>query len=146
MGIIVTAKYYQKKLNDSYSTNVSCGSIPNPSEQDVIIELKDNSIQTNQKYKTYCFCFNSLISNGISYTQSLTLSDGSTPCKEWIMIFIQSSLIELAIIICIPVINAIVGIILSCLTDFERNKTLSSEFASKLYKNFFLQFFNTVLI
>ena len=146
MGLVIIAKYYQKKLNDTYSTNVNCASLPKINEQEVITEFKDNSIQTNQKYKTYCFCFNTLITNGATYTGSLTLSDGTTPCKDWITMFIQSSLIEIAIIICIPLINAVVGTLLTCLTEFERNKTLSSEYASKLLKNFFLQFFNTVLL
>lgn len=133
-------------IDNTYSTNVNCESLPIPTQTEVLIEFNNNTILTNKKVKTFCFCYYSLINVGAVATRNLALTDGSLPCKDWITMFLQANLLDLGVIICIPVINVVVGLFFKSLTNFERNKTVTSDITSLFFKFFFIQFINNVRI
>jgi hypothetical protein len=54
--------------------------------------------------------------------------------------------ITIAIVIVIPVINAIISIVLRAVTKFERNKTVSEDYMGNVWKIFVLQFLNIGLV
>lgn len=68
------------------------------------------------------------------------------PCKDWAGKFVGYYSMQVGLIIFIPILNALIVLFLTVLTDFERNKTLSSDFSSNMIKCFIVQFINVVVV
>lgn len=68
------------------------------------------------------------------------------PCKDWTGKFVAYYSMQVGLIIFIPILNALIVFILTVLTSFERNKTLSSDFTSNMIKCFIVQFINVVVV
>ncbi len=145
-GIVIGNKYAQNAINQVFNTNVDCNYIKY-TEKEVYTEFTDDSINSRSKVKTYCFCQNTLFSTGYSETKSKTVGTSDTyPCKEWVNLYLYSRSLVVATFILVPTINAILSILLSLLTAWERNKSVSQYESSNMWKSFFLQFINTAVV
>lgn len=145
-GIVIGAKYAQMEIDKTFNSNVDCGFISYDLEE-MTTEYNDDSITLRNKVKTYCYCQSYMFSNGITKTQTfgITGSTGSkTPCYDWVEKYIYSQSLMVATFILVPFINVVLSILLRLLTEMERNKSVSINASSLMWKSFLLQFINTV--
>jgi len=142
-GIVIGAKYAQIEINKNYNANVECSFI-GYREEDVVEEFLDETIVERSKVKTFCFCRDTLLSQGIKSTENATIGD-IQPCKNWLKLYLSSQSLTIGTFIIVPIINIILDIILRLLTDTERNKTVSISAHSRMWKSFFLQLINLVI-
>jgi len=145
-AVVIGTKYAQTTIFESFNSNVDCSFIQY-SQQDVLAEYTDSTIAERSKVITFCFCRATLISEGIAATESITL-DGTDiqPCQDWLKLYLYSQSLTTATLIIVPVINILLDLLLTILTECERNKTVSINSHSKMWKSFFLQLINTVNI
>lgn len=154
-GIVIGAKYAQMEIDKTFNSNVDCGFISYDLEE-MQNEYNDDSITLRNKVKTYCYCQSYMFSNGISKTQTFSISGSTgttgatgatvmkTPCYDWVEKYIYSQSLMVATFILVPFINVVLSILLRLLTEMERNKSVSINASSLMWKSFLLQFINTV--
>ena len=100
-----------------------------------------------QKAKTYCFCVDKIFKIGFSNARGYKLIDGKTqPCKSVTDNYLKYNAFTIGITILIPILDAIMIMVLTKITIFERNKTLTKEMRSVMAKVFLSSFINTVKI
>jgi hypothetical protein len=136
------------------SSDVDCTYLNTDNPAELYQEYIDKTLE--KKIKTYCYCYKQFISIGpVDITNLVLTSNGNTfpPCKDWLDLYIKSESLKYGIIILIPLVNFILSVILECniclikdFTEFEKNKYLSSNMASNMWKSFILQAINTVRI
>src|SRR5690606_13344589 len=66
--------------------------------------------------------------------------------KSWLDNYIKYTSFTLLLISTIPIVNIFIAFFLRTVTKFERNKTLTEDMMSNLWKIFLLQFINTSLV
>ena len=145
-ALVIASSYFQNKLNEDFNTEVECHLISEPTVAEVQIEWNDVNLSDKAKIKSFCFCKDLLFSGSFLDTKDYKLPDGSQPCNVWMDNYIRVYILSLAIIVVIPIINAILNIILRYLTDFERLKSKSETIVGNVWKIFLMTFINTVLI
>ena len=144
--IILFCKHYESKLSDDYNTNIDCSYI-DTTDIEKVKEEYESVIDQKEKYLSYCFCYNQLTA-----ATAINLSDYKfpgteiKPCKKFFSSYLKYTSISIAIVVAVPVINAIVVIILKLLTKFEKNKTLSADMSANMWKMFIVQFINSCLL
>jgi len=149
-GIIVSSKYFQDILNEEFDNNINCAFVKY-SEKSVITEFLRTDIPKRNRIQTFCFCKNLLNTVGISkayvyaFPNVIVEKQIVTPCKEWVLAYLKFNSITYAIIIIIPILNALITVSLTKLTNVEKNKSLSSDKMSNMFKIFIGQFINTGL-
>jgi hypothetical protein len=143
-GIVIGTKYAQMEIDKTFNSNVDCSFISYDLDE-MIEEYNDNTITLRNKVKTYCYCQSYMFSNGISNTQSFTITGSQKPCYDWVEKYIYSQSLMVATFILVPFINVVLSILLRLLTEMERNKSVSINASSLMWKSFLLQFINTVI-
>ncbi len=145
-AVVIGAKYSQEELSKEFNTDLDCSYVKS-SETLVRNEFLNNKTSLEKVY-TYCFCYGKLISEGYTNTTDykLSIDQSITPCKDWISYFIKFNSINGAIVIVIPLVNSLLIILMRWLSLFEKNKTLTAQLSSAMWKMFILQFINTGLI
>jgi hypothetical protein len=148
-GIVIGAKYAQMEIDKTFNSNVDCGFISYDLGE-MQNEYNDDSITLRNKVKTYCYCQSYFFNNGITKTQTFSISGSTgatvmkTPCYDWVEKYIYSQSLMVATFILVPFINVVLSILLRLLTEMERNKSVSINASSLMWKSFLLQFINTV--
>jgi hypothetical protein len=145
LGLVIGGKYLQQQMDKQISSDIDCSFVKFDNVTDVVSEFNNTLINNVTKIKTYCYCQDYLVKNGPLKAKDLVV-DNVPLCKTWVGLYIQSYSLNIGIIIVIPIINAILVIILRFLTDFERNKTVSVDKMSNIWKIFIMQLINTGLI
>lgn len=146
--LIIIGKHYQNELTSEYNTSINCNYISGwRDENKVIKEFNDPSLSVKQKVLTYCFCnekigINSLVTGNI---RNFSIN-GNKPCREIVDTYLEYVSMTIGIILIIPLINSIVIAILKLLTRYEKNKTLSDDMSTNMWKIFIIQFANTGLL
>lgn len=143
-SIIIGAKYSQEILLEDFNTNIDCSYI-SYTETQLQEEFLDTQIDKKDKIFSFCFCYDSLFENGYSYTNEITIG-GQLACQDWVSKYITVNALNAGIIILVPFTNSLIQIVLRFLTSFEKNKTLTEDMVSNMWKIFVLQFINTGLI
>lgn len=151
-GAAIISKYIMDSITENYNPNIDCSYISkNQYNNSTIIfkEFTDNSIKSSTKYLTYCHCLEIFVSKGPLFISKYSIEFSNTnikPCVEWFNNFIKYNSINLAVIIVIPLINSILVIILRLFAKFEKNKTLTQEVSSIMWKIFSMQFINSGIV
>ena len=149
-GIIVSSKYFQDILNEEFDNNINCAFV-GYSEKSVITEFLRTDIPKRNRIQTFCFCKNLLDTLGITkayeyaFPNVIVEKQIVTPCKEWVLAYLKFNSVTYAITIIIPVLNALITVTLTKLTNVEKNKSLTSDKSSNMFKIFIGQFINTGL-
>jgi len=81
---------------------------------------------------------------GYTYTNEYKLTDGGQPCKELTNDYILYNGYSGGVALLLPGLNSISILIMTKITIFERNKTLTEDMSSIMGKIFFTSFVNTV--
>lgn len=68
------------------------------------------------------------------------------PCNDWFDKYLRYQTLKSILIVVIPSINVFIIILLTFLTNFERNKTVTDDLISNMLKCFFSQVLNTVVV
>jgi hypothetical protein len=143
-GIVIGTKYATMEINKTFNSEIDCSNIPDYTNTvEVIKEYTDNSILARQKVKTYCFCRNNLIKKGIPNTQEVILN-GVTICADWVDKYLYTKSLVIGTFILVPLVNVILSVLLTKLTELERNKSVETSSTSNMWKSFLLQWINTV--
>lgn len=145
LGLVMGSKYLQQRMDKQISSDIDCSFVKIDNSTEVVEEYNNTQISNVTKIKTYCYCKDYLIKNGPIKAKNLVV-DYVPLCETWVGLYIQAYSLNIGIIIVIPIINAILVIILRFLTDFERNKTVSVDKMSNIWKIFVMQMINTGLI
>ena len=151
--IVVYAKYAQKTYVQKYNTNIPCAFVSDYNNTTLIA----NSLNTNvdvpvNRARQNCYCKAKLkeFGNNIFEMDHLYASTNNNIdynlCSDWLQLYLQYESLNYAIIILIPVINAIFIILLTFLTRFERNKNINDDLFSNMFKCFISQFLNTIIV
>lgn len=148
--IIIFCKYFEQELNEEFNTNINCNYfIDDNANSHIIAEYTDN-IPKKERVYSYCYCYNAISVTQIFKTdietQSLPNRPDIKPCQDFVPTFLKYTAISTGLVVVIPIINAIVVIILKCLTSFEKNKTLSKDMSGNMWKMFIIQFINSGLL
>jgi hypothetical protein len=142
-GIVIGAKKAQLEIEKEFNDSVDCTYITY-TEADVLAEYK-SSISAKEKVKTYCYCLKNLISKGIFKTRDLVLETNLKPCQSWTDLYLKNQALLIGIIVLVPIVNTILSSLLFFLTTMERNKSVSLNVSSGMWKSFLLQLINTVI-
>lgn len=144
--IILFCKHYESELNKEFNTSINCNYVNTENVQEVIAEYSDTLLDSKEKILTYCFCNKKLTTETISLSSYTFPGTQITPCKNFLSSYLKYTAISTAIVVAVPVINAVVVIILKLLTSFEKNKTLSTDMSANMWKMFIVQFINSCLL
>lgn len=146
-GIVITGKYFQELLDKEFDNNVDCKFIDYDINS-VRVEFFTQNIPKRNRLKTFCFCREKLTEIGIFKLYDFTFPENQNvfPCKDWLMAFIQYNFINYGIIFSIPILNALITYLLTKLTNYEKNKSLTEDKSSNMIKIFIGQFINTGIV
>jgi hypothetical protein len=145
-GVAIATKYANDALSKQFNTDINCSFVTYTSDQ-ILAEINDKTIAIGNKIMTYCFCLNSLYNNGYTETSTYTFPNSTEqPCKDWLSNYIKYNTINMLLIATIPVINIFLSMFLRSVTKYEKNKTLTEDLMSNVWKIFTLQFINTTLV
>ncbi len=149
-ALVVSSKYFQDIINDEFDNNINCTYVKY-TEQSVISEFLRTDIPKRNRIQTFCFCKNLLDTIGITkayeyaFPNMSVLNQTVKPCNDWVVAYIKFNSITYAITIIIPILNALITVSLTKLTHIEKNKSLTSDKSSNMFKIFIGQFINTGL-
>lgn len=149
-AVVVYGKYAQTTYADSYSSNVDCNFVPDYSSYLDILSFNATNNDTQiTNTKVNCYCLNKSETIGLFSLQSFSVkvnNDEVYPCNDWFNQYWKSQSLSIGIILVIPFINSIIIVIQVIITKFERNKTLTDDLTSNMYKCFVTQFLNTAVV
>lgn len=149
-GIVIGSKYFQDMLNTEFNNDINC-SFVEFDEIRVVNEYMRTDIPKRNRILTYCFCHFQLGALGMTGAYNYAFPSGLvnntkiTPCQDWITAYLKFNTITYAIIIIIPILNSLITVSLTSLTDVEKNKSLTDDKSSNMFKIFVGQFINTGL-
>jgi hypothetical protein len=145
-GVIVAGKIIQDDVNESFNLDLNCDYV-NYSIQEVALEYSSTTMPSKAKIKSYCFCKDTLDTEGYFATSSIPLPNNpeARPCAGWLAGYTKSLIITYGIVIVIPIINAVLKAVVVGLTQIERNKTFSEDKKSNMGKLSISQFFNVAI-
>jgi len=144
-GIVIGGKYVQNREDKVFNSDVDCSFVDYSNTTLILNEYNNPNVANINKIMTYCFCKDYLYTNGPVAANDYTINNIKL-CKTWVESYVQSYAINIGIIVAIPVINSILVMIFRALTEFERNKTVSFDKMSNIWKIFIMQMINTGLI
>lgn len=144
--IILFCKYYESELNKEYNTSIDCTFVNTNNVNEVMLEYNNPLYETKEKILSYCFCYSKLSTETINVSSYTFPGTTIKPCKNFMDSYLKYTAISIAIVVAVPIINAVVVIILKLLTSFEKNKTLSSDMSANMWKMFIVQFLNSCLL
>ncbi len=102
--------------------------------------------ESKYRSKTYCFCQDKLFSS-LSFDDTQNYKIGNDkPCETFVVDWLLLNGLSIGIAIIIPALNSFMLIVLTKVTVFERNKTLSEDMKSVMFKIFMASFINTVIL
>ena len=135
-GVIIGGKYFQENLDQQFDNNIDCDFVTYD-VQSVYTEYILNMPSRN-RVKTYCFCKNLLNTQGFSNTINYVLSYENrptfTPCNDWVNSYIKYQAFTWAIILAVPIMNALIRLVITLLTQCEKNKSLRDDKVSNMLK------------
>jgi len=140
------------QVTKNYNPDIDCSFISKTDYKDekkIFNEFNNQNIKNGTKYLTYCYCLDKLIEEGpleITQTQITLNSKTITPCESWFDSFLKFNSVNLAIVIVIPIVNSILVIFLRLFAKFEKNRTLTEEITSVMWKVFILQLLNSGIV
>jgi hypothetical protein len=145
-GVAIAAKYANDALSKEFNINVDCTFVEYTVDS-IKTEFEDSNIPVRNKIMTYCFCLNSLYNKGYQETSTYTFpSTTENPCQDWLNSYLKYNSINMILIATIPVTNIFLTMFLRAVTSYEKNKTLTEDMMSNMWKIFSLQFINTALV
>jgi hypothetical protein len=146
-GIAILNKYTQKNLEEKYNPNIDCTKFPPISYKAAYEEYIDDDISSKYKSKTYCYCYNKLLTDGYTAAKDFIFTEiNQKPCEPWLNQYILYNGITILFIITIAAVNIFVVLFLQNITKYEKNKTLTEDMTSNMWKNFALQFINILVV
>lgn len=131
-------KNYETKVNEKYNTDINCNYYKDDSAFTNIINEFDRNLTHKERVYTYCYC----LTSGILSSKSIAGRTDIVPCKDFASIYNGYYVLSIFLPIVIALINVVVNIVIKCLNNFERNKSLSKDTTGNLCKIFLLQFIN----
>jgi hypothetical protein len=149
-SVVVYSKYSQEKFTEKYNTKLDCRYVPDFLDYNIIISSNKTAEDIPiTKAKINCYCKNKTYELGLIEMPTYEVSfQGKSikPCEEWFNSFLSFQSLQIGIIIVIPLINSAVVILQTLITNFERNKTLTDDLSSNMFKCFVTQFINTAVV
>jgi hypothetical protein len=151
-AVVVYGKYAQKQYVEKYNPDLDCEIVNNWKDYNTIIAR--NRTLADVEYtnaKVNCYCNEKFFDVGLLNLKYYNITSDVNnqiiyPCNDWLDRFLQYQGLMYGIIIVIPLINAIVVIVQIILTNFERNKNLTEDLSSNMFKCFITQFLNTAIV
>ena len=132
-------------INSKANINLDCTKISFKDETKVEIEYSDPTLTSKQKTKTYCFCIDKLFNLGFSKTSNYKFPlTQKKPCTDIVDQYLLYTGFAGGVSIMIPLLNAVMIMLFTKITVFERNKTLTDDMKSVMAKVFLASFINTV--
>jgi hypothetical protein len=144
-GVAIATKYANDALSAEFNINIDCTFVEYTVDQ--IKTEYESDIPLQNKVLTYCFCLNTLYNDGYQATSGYKFPNTTTtPCSDWLSSYFKYNSINMLLIATIPLINIFLSGFLRAVTSFEKNKTLTEDMMSNMWKIFTLQFINTCLV
>lgn len=149
-SVVVYGKYAQEKYAEKYNTKVDCKYVPEYSNyMEIIFSNVTESDIPITKAKVNCFCKNKTYELGLIDVPNYEVYvDGKYiyPCYDWVQSFLQYQSLIIGIILVIPFTNSFIVVLQTIITNFERNKTMTDDLSSNMFKCFITQFINTAVV
>mmetsp|Transcript_26725 Transcript_26725/g.27770 ORF Transcript_26725/g.27770 Transcript_26725/m.27770 type:complete len:1347 (+) Transcript_26725:6-4046(+) len=149
-SVVVFQKYAQDQYVETYNTDMDCNFVPDHENYNEIVSQNktiDDLELTLAKVNCYCKIKSEEV--GLFEVNNFEIEqDGEIiyPCSEWFSLYLKYRSLQIGIILVIPLVNAIIVVMLTFVTYFERNHTLTDDLLSNMLKCFVTQFLNTAVV
>jgi hypothetical protein len=129
-----------------YNTKIDCSYLTTSVDL-MKSEYLKNPIPTRNNIYTHCFCNNYFQTNFYTATINYVIPGTNLkPCESWMVSFIEYNSVFIVISIIVPILGSVLILLMKWLSHFEKNKTMTQQLTSSMWKMFILQFINTGLV
>lgn len=144
--VVISSKYSQDAVSLKYNSRIDCDYI-STSVDLMKSEFSKNPVASRNNVYTHCFCYEYFQTYYYTATVNYLIPDTNLkPCEQWMSSFIEYNSVFIVISILVPILGSILILLMKWLSYFEKNKTMTSQLTSSMWKMFLLQFINTGLV